>query len=272
MPSYKSDCQKAVKILFEWQSGTQGKEVEWDPVIIYSDDSGTDASRDYLTRQERQRLREAALQYGMVPAYNAVTPRERDQWKAYLAQRLGKPKSEVTKQDWKDANGYKFPSLVWTTLDAGLRPIEVGRARVSWVDRDNGVLHIPREESSKNKGDWIVSLTDETVTVLEKWLVERQTHPKYEGRDELWLTRMANPYGSQALNRLLEKLCEIAEIDASDRKLSWYSIRHSTGTYMTHERDLKAARAQLRHKSPMTTMKYDQAPVEDCKKALDRMG
>jgi hypothetical protein len=41
---------------------------------------------------------------------------------------------------------------------------------------------------------------------------------------------------------------------------------------MTREEDLAAAQAQLRHKSPETTMKYDQTPVEDRKNALDRMG
>ena len=54
--------------------------------------------------------------------------------------------------------------------------------------------------------------------------------------------------------------------------MSWYSIRHSTGTYITHEEDLAAAQAQLRHESPETTMKYDQAPVEDRQNALDRTG
>lgn len=54
--------------------------------------------------------------------------------------------------------------------------------------------------------------------------------------------------------------------------MSWYTIRHSIGTYMTREEDLAAAKAQLRHKIPKTTMRYDQAPVEDRRDALNRMG
>jgi hypothetical protein len=54
--------------------------------------------------------------------------------------------------------------------------------------------------------------------------------------------------------------------------MSWYAIRHSTGTYMTREEGLAAAQAQLRHLSPESTMKYDQVPVEDRQDALDRMG
>lgn len=37
------------------------------------------------------------------------------------------------------------------------------------------------------------------------------------------------------------------------------------------EEDLAAAQSQLRHKSPRTTMRYDQTPVEDRQDALDRM-
>jgi integrase len=71
---------------------------------------------------------------------------------------------------------------------------------------------------------------------------------------------------------VIGKLCEIAGINTDNRHMSWYSIRHSVGTYMTREEDLAAAQAQLRHKSPETTMKYDQTPVEDRRDALDRMG
>ena len=41
---------------------------------------------------------------------------------------------------------------------------------------------------------------------------------------------------------------------------------------MTRGEDLAAAQTQLRHKSPKTTMKYDQVPIEDRKDALDRIG
>ena len=41
---------------------------------------------------------------------------------------------------------------------------------------------------------------------------------------------------------------------------------------MTAEWDLKAAQSQLRHKSPQSTMRYDQTPIEDRKEALERIG
>jgi len=70
--------------------------------------------------------------------------------------------------------------MIYVALDAGLRPIEINRANVSWLDIDNGVLRIPREESSKNRENWIVALKDETVSVMKRWLNERDAREKYD--------------------------------------------------------------------------------------------
>lgn len=269
--AHRDCCQKAVMMLFKWRAHERGGE-EWEPSIRFNSGSKTTAPRDFLTRDERSAIREASLEYGSIPSYNNVSPKERGRIKAYLAQRFEKPTEDVGKADWDRANGWKIPSLVGVSLDAALRPIEVERAVVSWVDLENGVLRIPKEESSKNEGHWRVGLSDRTVSTLERWLDQRETLELYDGRDELWLTREANTYGSSTLRRLLHDLCDIAGIEHEDRQMSWYTIRHSTGTYMTREEDLAAAQAQLRHKSPETTMKYDQAPVEDRQDALNRMG
>lgn len=193
---------------------------------------GGDAPRDYLTRRERRLVRETALEHG---------------------------------------DGWRVTSLVLTSLDAGLRPVEVARARPEWVDTQNMLLRIPREDSSKNADNWRVSLTSRTVTALDNWLDERAEESMYGDRDALWLTREATTYGSRSLARLLRRLCDDAGIDSGGRSLTWYALRHSVGTLMTAERDLKATKDQLRHKSAKTTMKYDQVPVEDRRDALDNM-
>lgn len=123
--SYKADCQKACKSLFKWHSWTRNEEIDWDPVIEYHGDTGTHTPRDYLSQNERRAIREAALDYDSIPAYHGLSPQERDRWKAYLAQRLGKPKTAVTQDDWDTANSWKIPSLVWVSMDAGFRPIEI---------------------------------------------------------------------------------------------------------------------------------------------------
>jgi integrase len=268
--AHKTNCQKAAQMLFKWRHHECGS-AEWDPAIRFSESSSTQP-RDFLTRREREQIRDAALEYGSVPSYSNLTPAERDRWKVYLSQRFEKPKNEISPSDWTRANGWKTPSLVWASLDAGLRPIEVGRATTSWVDAANSLLRIPKQQSAKSRDNWTVSIKNQTADFLKRWLNERETYPKYDETDALWLTREGNPFSSQSLKYILEQLCDSAGIETETRQLSWYAIRHSVGTYMTREEDLAAAQAQLRHKSPETTMKYDQAPVEDRRDALDRMG
>jgi integrase len=108
--------------------------------------------------------------------------------------------------------------------------------------------------------------------MLATWIREGELYDRYENNDSLWLTRHGNPYSSSSLKYVLERLAEVAGIDTENRSLTWYSIRHSVGTYMAREEGLAAAQAQLRHSNPKTTMKYDNTPVEDRRDALDRMG
>ena len=268
---HKSNSQKALKMLFKWQHHERGGDL-WDPSLTFSSSGSANNPRDFLTREERTKIREAALEYGAIPGYDDLTPDARDRWKAHLAQRFEKPKAEVSPADWERANGWKVPSLVWVSLDAGLRPVEVERATVEWVDIGNQVLRIPADESSKNRDNWTVGITERTAGALDRWIGERTNYEKYAETNALWLTREANPYTSQSLRYLLKRLCEIAGIPTENRTMSWYAIRHSLGTYMTREEDLAATQAQLRHKSPTTTMQYDQVPVEDRRDALNRMG
>ncbi|MGQ3327634.1 tyrosine-type recombinase/integrase [Halorubrum sp. FL23] len=221
---------------------------EWEFSWNFQSGGNNNAPRDFLTKPERRKIRQAALGKDGTPNYGT---------------------DNLLKAD---PNSWKYTSLVWTSLDAGLRPVEVGNAKVSWCDPENSILRIPREDSAKNEGNWTVGLTDRTATALERWIAERENHERYEDTDKLWLTRHGNRYGSNELRRILKDLCERAEIPHENRKMSWYSIRHSVGTHMTKERDLAATQAQLRHQSVETTIKYDNVPVEDRRDALDNMG
>jgi integrase len=267
----RNNHQSAIKRLFKWQKHERGGDL-WEPKITLTEPNGTTEPRDFLQKHERRQIREAALEYGSIPGYRGLDETERDEWRAYLAQRFSKPKRDVTRKDWDRANSWMFPSLVWTSLDTGLRPIEVERANVSWVDVENAVLRIPKEESSKNVGNWTVGIREQTANALEAWLEERDMYDRYDGRDELWLTRECNPYGTSALRRVLKRLFDIAGISREDRKVSWYMIRHSVGTYMADEGGLAAAQAQLRHKSERTTIRYVHSSVEDRRDALNKMG
>lgn len=266
----KNQYVKALRRLMLWRHHELGDD-EWEPAASYSPGTTEYAPQDYLSLEERRAVHEAALELGSTPSFSNATPEQRRRVNRYLAQRFEKPAEEVTETDWERANSWKVPSLVWTSLDAGLRPVEVERSVVSWVDTDNAVLRIPKEQSSKNRENWIVSIREQTAKTLERWFDERESKPKYDDSDAIWLTKEANPYSSESLSYLMSRLCEEAGIDDTHRDLSWYSIRHSTGTHMVREAGYEAARQQLRHKDERTTMRYDAAPVDERRDALDRL-
>ncbi|WP_158055886.1 tyrosine-type recombinase/integrase [Halorussus halophilus] len=268
--SHKANTQDSLNRYFKWRHHELNEE-PWEPELVFSSNA-REQPPDFLSLDERKQIRQAALEYGSIPDYYSLTPDEREHWKKYVSQRLRKPLEEVSIDDWKQVNGWKYTSMVWVSLDAGLRPAEVGEASVSWVDISNRVLRIPASDSVKSYDNWLVSISERTADALERWLQERDNYDRYDDTDKLWLTREGNPYGSQSLQRLLLRLCDQAGIDTENRRMSWYAIRHSVGTYMTREEDLAAAKTQLRHKSVQTTIKYDQVPVEDRRSALDRMG
>ena len=173
--NHKSNTQKAVKRVFKFREHKRGGD-SWNPEITFSSDEGGTAPREFLTLEERRNIREAALEIGTIPAYSGLTADQREKWKTFIAQSLQKPKEQVTKADWERINGWKIPSLVWTSLDAGLRPVEVERAVVSWVDTENSVLRIPKEDSSKNEGNWTVALQTRTAEALKRWIAQRENY------------------------------------------------------------------------------------------------
>jgi integrase len=263
--SHLSNVFKSLKRLFRWLN------INWDPAVTYHGPTTVLKPREYLTREERRKIREAVFEWDAVPAYSWLSPKNRCAWKEYLANQLGKSADDITIDDFDRGVSYKYTSLVWTSLDAGLRPVEVRRMKPYWIDSDNSILRIPADESAKNHENWTIPIRDQTAEYLDRWLRERHLYDEYNESDAVWLTRHGNGYGSTALKYVLGKLCDIAEIDTQDRKLSWYSIRHSTGTAMSEAEGLKAAQMQLRHRSVRTTMKYDNVSTDRRRDALNRI-
>jgi site-specific recombinase XerD len=272
--SHKHATLHALKRFYKWRHTEHGATV-WNPDKSFNVNN-TQNPQDYLSKRERRKIRRAALDHGTLPNYPTVKndPERRERLRPLVAERAGlDDPDDVGMAEWKDdLHSWKYTSMVWASLDAGLRPIEIENARADWVNRDEPKLMIPKEESAKNTENWSVPVLEKTHRALLEWLHEREHRPRYDNTDKLWVTRYGNTYGSKELGRLLRKLCDKTEIEYENRPISWYSIRHSVGTLMTKERDLAATQAQLRHKRPETTMKYDGAPEGQRRDALDKMG
>ncbi|CAM2767441.1 site-specific integrase [Halobacterium salinarum] len=251
---------KTIKRIFAYYNHEKGKHIEWECNIDLNEPSVT--NRDYFKKEEFRPLYEAALAHGTVKHYHSCSPEERDELKAHLAQRLEKSKEDVGPEDFGQANSMKIPSLVSVSLDCGLRPIEVGRAKTSWVNFKDSTLDIPKEESSKNEDNWKCVLSNKSVRALRRWSDERSRYEKYDGRNELWLNEKGNAYGSSSLNYLLNQLIDAAGIQPAGRDLSFYSIRHGCATVWADEENIHDAQEQLRHKKVETTLGYAHSGTE----------
>lgn len=260
--SHLSNTQKALTTYLRYN------DVEnWDPDINFSGENPDMAPREYLTRDERRILREAVLEYQTIPSYRSLTPEQREEWQHYLAERLRKPMDDVGPEDFDRVNGFKYPSIINVGLDGGFRPAGMGRLRVPWVDLDNRLIRLPADDSVKNRDYWYVPLREQTTRLLSAWLNERELYERYEDSDRVWLTRDGEPLSWRTLNYHLDNLCEEAGIDQEGRDITWYALRHSTGTYVTREDGLKSAATQLRRQS--LPVKYDQAPPDERREVLE---
>lgn len=245
--------------------------VDWEPEIEFSDGIPKDKP-DPFTKPELRQLWQTALEYKSIPSYNNVTPVERAQWKATIAQELGKPKEQVTPDDWEKIVNWHIPSLIRTARGNGWRPAMVGRLKVDWYEPDAQKIVIPEGKAVKNGAGWTQELADESAFALNKWLEQRATMEKYSGRSEIWLNRKGNPYESGTLNDLLNDLMDEAGINQNGRKLVWTSFRHSIGTYVYEEyKDLGIVAERLRQLSTESAAYYVHPTKELRKEAAEVM-
>ncbi len=265
--NHKRKTANAIESLYRWRSIEQNGP-EWTCNRQFRRQSGS--SVDAFTKEEREILRSVALEYDSIPRYNDLTPAERDRWKAHLAQKLGKKKGNVSPDDWKRINtSWEIPSLVFVSLDTGLRPIGVERMKTSWYDENKGVLIIPNDDLIKDGKSCEIALTERTQQILSRWLVERENYEKYDDTDIVWLNRKRNPYGSATLKYLLMNLCDEGGINTDNRKITWYSIRHSVGTLLASKKNLAFVKEQLRHKSYTSSLQYANPTAEERQSVLE---
>lgn len=253
------DYVKALKRFFKWRNDACGADIDWGYHRIEELTRTTDGkSIDYFKQREMADIYHASLDLDSVKSYHnkGMSPEERDRIKAHLAMRFEKPKSDIGPEDFDRANSWKFPSMLSVSIDCGLRPIEVGRGKISWLNLADSEIVIPKDESTKNDDPWECALSPRSVRALRRWVDERATYEKYDGRDELWLTKYGNPYGKDSLNPLLDRILENTGIEPHGRDLSWYSLRRGAATMWANNAGIEDAKEQMRHKNLETTLRY----------------
>lgn len=247
----KRKFTQALKAYFSFRG------IDWEPEIKFSEDRATFAS-DPFTLDEREQLLNASFEYRSPPSYSNVSPEERNRWNAHLAQVLGKPKQSIGPDDWETLQkSWKIPSLISTTLDCGWRAAIVGRLSTSLVNVEEGRIQIPPDVAVKNDDHWDAELSDRSTKMLRRWLLQRENKTKYDDSSLIWINRKGNPYNSRTLNNLLSNLINEAGINTKGRRLTWHSIRHSTGMYVYDQhKDLELIAEILRHITLEAARKY----------------
>ncbi|ELY39900.1 site-specific integrase [Natronorubrum tibetense] len=260
--STKRKFSDTLECYFKWRYYERSMDYEWEPKINFSDEKGESAYR--FTYRELGKLFKEAETYGVLPSYYDTPVNERERVDGLVAQRLGIPKEDVTRNDWLHADwSGKTHSLVTVGFDAGLAPIEIANAETRWYDPKTKTLTIPTEYSCKEREKEEVGLSDESADSMSGWMQERRHLSKYDGSNKIWLNREGNSYQSGSLCNLLRSLCEEAGIKTDDRKIVWYSLRQTMGRNVTAEGELSEANDQLRHERFETTQeRYNQTPVE----------
>lgn len=240
---------------------------------IYQDITEEEADpgfRDWYRDYEMKDIKAASLDLHTAPNREELSKEEIEKWGAYLAQRLEKPKNELTNEDW-EAESWKIPSLVYVSCDIGLRPCEVNRAQVYWADiegESKPYIRIPRKEDSKlGKKNRNCRLSIDAAKMLERWINERETLAEYDDTDALWLTSQGNRYVSSTLRRsVMIPLQEEAGINVEKRENGWYMIRRGVGTDIVNKGgDISLLMQQLRIDRYETAMRY----VQNADKASD---
>ena len=140
------------------------------------------------------------------------------------------------------------------------------------VDINDGRIIISAEIAVKNNECWENQLSGRSETVLKKFIEQRKNYSKYDGNDHIWLNRKGNPYCSKTLNDLLDGLLDDADITQDARKITWHSIRHSTGMYVYDQRgDLGAVADLLRHASVSSARQYAHPTPESQKQLVESL-
>lgn len=267
----KRKFSNALQKYFTWLHDENIITDDWEPNVVFPD--GEHESADKLSFEERHQIRTEALTYGSLPAYHETAPAERDRIDGLIAQRLGKPKADITHQDWQQADvSTKIGSLVAVTLETGMIPIEIEHATLDWYDPHEKVFNIPKKYAAKERPTTELPVTDATADVLADWIRERRHLEVYDDTRCIWLNQRGNPYSSGNLCYLVRQLCEEAGINHEDRKIVWYSLRHNLGHTFEETADISAANDQLRHQYIETTKRiYGETATEKRRVTLEQI-
>lgn len=157
-------------------------------------------------------------------------------------------------------------TIIFVMYHTGVRPREITRAKLEYLDITKGTLYIPGG-NNKQREDDIIPLTDFVIQVLYQYLEIRKGH-SCNGCPWLFPNISGQPIDRSTLAQLFKRavkkagLYKLSYIDKQGHprgNLSLYSLRHSfaTNAYLKLK-DIRKVALLLRHRdySCRSTMRY----------------
>ena len=142
--------------------------------------------------------------------------------------------------------GKKYSLILNVMKDTGIRPIEIERTKLKWLDLNRGTINV---ETAKHGNGRTLKLKDYTLAMLKEYIginnfnLNDNIFPKVKTMRRVFTTLRTRTAGKL-------KRPEI-------RKISMYSFRHYFATMLYHRtKDILLVKQQLGHKRIENTLIY----------------
>lgn len=148
-------------------------------------------------------------------------------------------------------------ALVVLLLGTGLRTIEVERADVKDISKNDEMIRLYIQGKGHAEKDDFVKLSDHIYEALTNYLMERSDDYEplfiHHGRNVTDENRRISTYTIRTVVKDL-----LRQIGIDDERYSAHSLRHTAATFATNilHKDTTDIQYFLRHKDPKTTERY----------------
>ena len=200
---------------------------------------------EYLANKQGKNsyIESLANAYYRYAKYNGID------WEQPLIKRSSQPPYVPTTEEItalvSDA-GKKYSLILNVLKDTGMRPIEIERTKLKWLDLNRGTINV---ETAKHGNGRTLKLKDHTLAMLKEYIGRNN----FDLNDSIFpkVKTMRRVY-TTLRTRTADKL-KRPEI----RRISMYSFRHYFATMLYHRtKDILLVKQQLGHKRLENTLVY----------------
>jgi len=156
----------------------------------------------------------------------------------------------------RTATGVRARAMIRVAWRSGLRCSEVLQLRPEHIDRERGLVHVPRPKGGTDRRR-TVGISEDALEAVDRWLVERQKLG-VGPQSPLFCGIKGKGRGNRLLPSYVRRLMPaLAERAGLTRRVHFHALRHSCASAWARAGvPMPEIQAQLGHKSLQTTSTY----------------